>query len=599
MTIPTAPPKVRTLGVLIPKGHRARWGIVALMGVVTAGAESVAALLVAALIAAMTETSLADLNLPLVGDVTEWLPGNALFEQLRYLAIGTGVFFVLKGGLQLARTYIQARVAHRTGARLSSRLFNGYLRMPYSFHISHNSSELIRNASWAADEVVGTYLLPIATIIVQAALLVTLLAVLVASAPTVTTVTVGILLPITIAIMATVRPKLRRLGHVTKESVTSSFNVLQQSLHGIRDVKILGREKFFGTEFRGIRERHARSRYFSAVLSFVPSVSVETLVIIAIIAFIAIASGDGIGPAALPTLGLFAYAGLRMMPATSSIVGAINKLRYGSAVADTVADELGQVQRDAVPRTEPDTPPIVFNDMLELKQINFSYTGDSVTLNDINLTIKKGESVGIVGETGAGKSTLLDIILGLLTPTSGMVTVDGRDIRENTTSWHSMIGLVPQAIYLLDDSVRRNIAYGLGEDEIDDEAVDDAVRLAQLERFLRTLPDGVDTDVGERGIRLSGGQRQRVAIARALYREPEVLVFDEGTASLDNLTEAQLLRSIEDLRDQNHTIITVAHRLTTVKSCDRIILLEAGKITDEGSYDELQERNVTFRRMSS
>jgi ATP-binding cassette, subfamily B, bacterial PglK len=592
-------PRFRTIGVLIPKGHRAKWGVVALMGVATAAAESVAALSIAALIAAMTGTSTAELDLPLVGDITEWLPGSNPTQQLRSLAIAAGLFFIVKGGIDLARMYAQSRVANNTGARLSNRLYQGYLQMPYSSHITRSSSELIRNASWAADEVVATYLMPLATIIVQASLFVMLLAVLVATAPAVTLVTIGILLPTTIVIMTTVRPRLRRLGQVTKRTVKESFTALQQSLHGIRDVKILGREKFFGSVFRNIRQEHARSRYLSNVLGYLPSVAIETLVIVAIIGFILMGSQDGLGTAALPTLGLFAYAGLRMMPATSSIVGAVNKIRYGQSVAATVASEIAEIVGETRSRAKEPAGTIDFNEVLELKGVNFSYDGESPTLQNIDLAIRRGESIGIVGETGAGKSTLLDIILGLLEPNSGTVEVDGLDISGRLRAWHSNIGLVPQTIYILDDTVRRNIAYGLPEELIDEGLLSAAVGLSQLQTFLDTLPDGLDTYVGERGIRLSGGQRQRVAIARALYRRPGVLVFDEGTASLDNLTEAQLLRSIQDLRDQDHTIITVAHRLTTVRNCDRIILLDDGKIADEGTYEELQDRNSMFRQMTS
>lgn len=590
-------PRTKVLRVLIPKGQRSKWIAVAIMGVVTAAAEAIAALSIAALIAAMTDATPASVELPFLGDIGKLLPGETSEEQLRYLAIWVGAFFVVKAGLQLTRTYVQSRVAQGTGAGISTRLFRGYLAMPYSFHISHNSSELMRNATWAADEVVTNFIAPIATILVQTSLLAMLLAVLITAAPVVTLTTLGILLPITIMIVQTVRPKLRQLGRMTKESVKHSLNSLQQTLHGIRDVKILGRERHFSSGFKEIRDELARARYLSVTLGFLPSVSIETLVIVAIIAFIAISSGTGLSDATLPTLGLFAYAGLRMMPAISKVVASVNKLRYGQSVASTVADDLEEVRNSGVRPPRVPAEPLDFSFTLQVNGVDFSYDESSPTLQNIDLTIKKGESLGIVGETGAGKSTLLDIILGLLTPTSGNVTVDGVDLTNSVRSWHANIGLVPQTIYLLDDTVRRNIAYGLNDDEIDDEAVRQAVRLAQLERFLETLPDGVETNVGERGIRLSGGQRQRVAIARALYRSPQVLVFDEGTASLDSLTEAELLRSIQDLRE-DHTIITVAHRLTTVKDSDRIILLEDGRIADQGTYTELQQRNPTFRLMT-
>lgn len=586
-----------TLGTLIPRGQRKNWVIVIVMGIVVAGAEAIAAMTVAALIAAMSEASVGAFQLPIVGSVADIVPGDTAGDRLRFLAIVTAAFFILKSGLLLAKTYVQARVAHMTGANMANRLFEGYLAMPYSFHINNNSSELMRNASWAADEVVATFLTPVATILAQSAMLILLLGVLIATAPIVTLVTIGVLVPLVLVIARLVRPRLHHLGTVTKESVTNALNSLQQSLHGIRDVKVLGRERYFGREFRATRWEMARARYQSATLSQVPSVAVETLVIVTIIVFVAINSTGGIDQSTLPTLALFAYAGMRMMPAVSKMVAGVNSLRYGQSVAETLAGSLRNIASEASRPPPGDVRPPEFAKELVLEDVLFAYDSDSETLKSINLEIKRGESIGIVGETGAGKTTLLDVILGLLTPNSGSVRVDSEEIRDVLRGWHRIIGLVPQTIYLLDDTIRRNIAYGLSDDEIDDEAVEDAVELAQLSEFLATLPHGIETVVGERGVRLSGGQRQRVAIARALYRKPKVLIFDEGTASLDNLTEAELLRAIERLRDE-HTILTVAHRLSTVKNCDRVILLEKGEIRDEGTYEELRERNVTFRRMT-
>jgi ATP-binding cassette, subfamily B, bacterial PglK len=235
---------------------------------------------------------------------------------------------------------------------------------------------------------------------------------------------------------------------------------------------------------------------------------------------------------------------------------------------------------------------------LHLDGVSYRYPGTAQeALADVDLEIRRGETIGIVGPTGGGKSTLVDVILGLLPPTTGQVTVDGMDIRENLPAWHDNIGVVPQLVFLLDDTLRRNIALGLGDDEIDDAKVWEAVRLAQLDGFVCSLSAGLDTVVGERGVRISGGQRQRVAIARALYRQPTVLVFDEGTSALDNLTEGELVSSLEKLRGER-TIITVAHRLTTVRRCDRIVMIENAKVSDVGSFDELARRNATFRRMA-
>jgi ATP-binding cassette subfamily C protein len=568
------------------------------LGLLLAAAESVAAVLIAVLVDTMIPAAESSIELPLVGDVSEWLPGSTQAEQLRFLAIGMAGFFLAKAGLQLIETYVRSRVTQNTGARLANRLFAGYLAMPYKFHIAHNSSELMRNASWAANEVVTNYLTPIAIGLTDVAMLVFLLGVLVFAAPTATLLTIGLLLPVTLIVLRIVRPSLNRLGKVTKKSVQESLGSLQESLHGIRDVKVLGREWYFDREFRRTRQRLARSSYLYPTVAQVPSLTIETLLVLAVLGFVAVRGGEEqMAAASLPFLGLFAYAGLRMMPAMSSIVAAVNRIRYGQSVAETIARNIEMIDAEAedVPRVA--AVPIQFQTAIELEGVGFTYEDGTEVIRDLDLVIHRGESVGIVGATGAGKSTLLDLILGLLDPTAGRITIDGGDLRDDIRGWQAAIGLVPQSIYLLDDTIRRNVAFGIADSEIDDDAVAEAIALARLDDFIASLPQGLETTVGERGVRLSGGQRQRVAIARALYRRPQILIFDEGTASLDNLTEAELLRAIEGLRGER-TIITVAHRLTTVQGCDRVILLADGVIVDQGGYDELRDRNRTFREMT-
>lgn len=586
------------LRTIIPRGQRAKWFAVTVLGLAVAAAESVSAILIAVLVDAMMQTSTTSFDLPILGDVREILPGSTPADQLRVLAIAIAIFFLLKAGLTLTKNYVQARVAQNTGARLANRLFEGYLTMPYSFHISHNSSELMRNASWAADEVVSNFLTPLANLITQGAMLVFLLGVLIAAAPTVTLVTIGLLVPLVLLSLRAVASILHRLGNVTKHSVKETLSSLQQSLAGIRDIKVLGRERFFAEEFRHNRQLLARAKYMYPTVSSIPSLVIETLLVVFILGFVAFGSaGSGVADASLPVLGLFAYAGLRMTPAMSAIVSAVNQIRYGGAAVQTVATNLDLIDAESEPLPTDPAIPMAFSAGLALEGVEFSYETSAEVLRRVDLVIHRGESIGIVGTTGAGKSTLLDLILGLLAPTAGEIKVDGQALHEDLRSWRACLGLVPQSIFLLDDTVRRNIAYGIMDSEIDERALNEAVELSQLSAFIDSLPEGLDTVVGERGIRISGGQRQRVAIARALYRKPEVLIFDEGTASLDNLTEAALLRALEDLKG-THTIITVAHRLTTVKSCDRIILLADGKIVDEGNYEELRTRNVTFREMT-
>jgi ATP-binding cassette subfamily C protein len=239
------------------------------------------------------------------------------------------------------------------------------------------------------------------------------------------------------------------------------------------------------------------------------------------------------------------------------------------------------------------------SERIDLKDIRFAYSKESVpALDAINLSIRKGQSIGIVGPSGGGKSTLIVIILGLLVPDSGRVSVDDADIMTDISGWRGRIGFVPQQIYLLDDTMRRNIAFGLQDTEIDDAKIAEAVRLAYLKDVVAGLHDGLDTVIGEQGTRLSGGQRQRVAIARALYRDPDILVFDEATSALDTVSESEITRAIETLSG-DRTVLFIAHRLSTIKNCDVIAFIEDGKIVDQGGFDELCARNAKFANLAT
>jgi ATP-binding cassette subfamily C protein len=304
------------------------------------------------------------------------------------------------------------------------------------------------------------------------------------------------------------------------------------------------------------------------------------------------------GTGSIAVLGLFAYAALRMLPIVNRITANINKIRFSSGALDNVRDDLDLVRASAegpavgAPRGR-------LESAIELRDVDFTYeAAGTPALRNVDLVIKRGEKLGIAGQTGSGKTTLLDLILGLLSPTSGEVLVDGDPVEARLPGWLSTIGMVPQSVFLIDDTIRRNVAFGIQDRAIDDGRVSEALKLAQLSAFVDALPDGAESVVGERGTRLSGGQRQRIAIARALYSDPSVLILDEGTSALDNTTEAELMEALEDA-SRDRTVIIVAHRLSTVRQTDRIVFLDDGKIVDIGRFDELLERNAAFRRLAT
>jgi len=423
-----------------------------------------------------------------------------------------------------------------------------------------------------------------------------ILAVVIHSAPAVALIAGGVVTITMMGMLRLTQSAHTRWGRQIHRLRASIMQSLQQSLGGVKEVKILGREDFFTSIFARNWRAIMNVQVRRGSLEVAPRLVVETLFVCGVMGVIISLYGGGVG-SVVPLLGLFAYAGLRILPSLHWIVYYQNNLRFGAAALDEIQrDWRNLAEAEDSART---AEPLPLRNQIALHAVSYRYEGaDRDALTCVDLAIKRGESVGIVGATGAGKSTLIDLILGLLEPTAGSVRVDGTDIRERLSSWQRQIGYVPQSIYLMDDSIRRNIAFGIDDAAIDDERVVTALRMAQIEAFVQGLPHGLDTVVGERGIRLSGGQRQRVAVARALYHDPEVLVFDEATAALDSQTESELARAIQSLQ-RKKTLIIIAHRLDTVRHCDRLVFLIGGRVVDAAPFDALQARNPAFRKLAT
>jgi ATP-binding cassette, subfamily B, bacterial PglK len=586
---------VRQTFDLIGRDHPGRWVLLIALALLVSGFEIVGALLVYALLALVVDPGGA-IDMPLVGDLRAYFPTLSERSLLLGTVAAMAVFFLLRSVVRVGATYVQTRVAHNAGARLSNRLVEGYLRWPYAMHLRRHSSELIRNGHQAVLEMVESLVLPLIRVIAEAVLVIGMLVLLTFIAPTATALAVLVVGGAAGLLLLVVQPRLRHLGGVNHESSKATLSAIQQSLHGVRDIKVLARESYFARIYGRSRLRMARARYLQLTAAQLPTIVIETALLGFILLFFALALLRGT-PAqdTLSVLGLFAYVGIRLQPSLRDVVGGLNSLKYSAAPLEDLHADLMAVE--ATP-AQPDSDPLPFTDRVLLDGVSFRYEGTtSAALADIDLEILPGEQIGISGPTGGGKTTLVDVLTGLLEATSGRVLVDGRDLRDHARAWQRNLGIVPQMVFLVDDTLRRNIAFGVSDAEIDEEALREALHLAQLEEFVSELRDGLDTTVGERGVRVSGGQRQRIAIARALYRRPSVLVFDEGTSALDNATEAQLMTAIEGLRGR-HTIILIAHRLSTVRNCDRVVFVEHGRITGSGTYDELVREHPAFREMA-
>lgn len=581
---------------LIGRDQRGRWVVLVLLALVASGFEMLGAALVYVLLALVVDPGGA-IELPLVGDVRSLAGDIGDRTLLLNLLVGMGLFFLLRAGVQVGVTYVQQRVAQNAGARLSNRFVEGYLSWPYAMHLHRNSSELIRNGHQAVKQLVSQVFVPVIRVSAELILIVGMVALLVFVAPAATGLAVLVVGGAAVLLLFLVQPRLKRLGAVSHETSRETLGALQQALQGVRDIKLLGRERYFARRYGRSRLRYARANYLYSAVTELPHTIMELALISFILLFFGVAIGTDLNSQdALSVLGLFAYAGLRIQPSLQRIITGLNNIKYSTAPLADLHTDLVAVEKMSTPADDVD--PLPFDNAIVLRDVSFKYEGTSRdALTGINLTINRGEEIGICGPTGGGKTTLVDLITGLLTPTTGEITVDGQDLRRHARRWQRNLGVVPQAVFLTDDTLRRNIALGIPDREIDEAAVNRAIELAQLTDFIGSLPDGFDTTVGERGVRLSGGQRQRIAIARALYHNPAVLVFDEGTSALDTATEAALMRAVENLRGER-TIIHIAHRLSTVQNSDKVIFIEEGCVSAVGSFDELRYSNERFRQMA-
>jgi ATP-binding cassette, subfamily B, bacterial PglK len=589
----------QTLRLLGPEG-RWRWLLLVALAVVVTGFEAVGALLVYSLMALISGEGAA-LSFPVLGDVRARFPDVPLQTlQVTVAAIVVG-FFLLRALVTVGQVYVQSRLVYNAGARLANHLVRGYLAMPYIAHTQLNSSYLVRNAFDSVQSLVRQVIKPAVEVVAETILVVGLTVVLLVVAPRATLIALAVLGPAVWLLLTIIQPRLKRLGRESQEARRGTLLTMQQALGGLRDIRLHGREQEFGRMFARQRRIMSRTEYLKVSLAELPRVLIETtfVLVVAIVFILAVLAGDG-AETIVSTLGVFAYAGIRLQPSLRKIVQGLNNVRFGSAVVEDLLEDRSRVDAalDARRSSLRSGHGAALSRAIELRGVTFAYApGSPAALCDIDLTIRRGEFLGICGPTGGGKSTLLDLVAGLLQPTVGRVLVDGRPLGEHPAWWYEQLGVVSQSVYLIDDTLRRNIAFGRPEDEIDDELLQRSVERAQLQEVVAGLPEGLDTMVGERGIRLSGGQRQRIAVARALYREPSVIIFDEGTSALDGATEAALVAAVDELK-VGRTLISVAHRISTVRRADRILVVAGGRIVADGNYDRLLHDSELFRGLA-
>jgi ATP-binding cassette, subfamily B, bacterial PglK len=490
--------------------------------------------------------------------------------------------FVIKNALRLSEIYWRGHCAAKSGSELAAQLLRNYLAAPYTFHLSRNSAQLFRNVEVAADTVLQASIAPATAIASNLIVITGVLLVLVLSTPSAALGAASVIALVLVAALRMTARYQRRLGVRAHELRASATQSLQQSLGAVKEVTILGRAAFFADAYARRRSALSQTQLVRLTLQDSLPAVVETVFMCGVAVLLVVARYAQLTNV-LPLLGLFSYAGLRIMPSLGQVMGNINMLRFGQAAVDEIHREFHSLKDYQAERERSGAvPPLPFRDQIVVRDVAYTYPGSShAALHEINFSIRRGEVVGIVGPSAAGKSTLVDVVLGLLVPDAGSIMVDGIAIQKNLAGWQRQIGYVPQAVYFTDDTIRGNVAFGLPDREIDDARVQAAIRRAQIDALIARLPAGLDTIVGERGVRLSGGERQRLAVARALYHEPEILVFDEATSALDEETEQDLAAELDRLRGQK-TLIVIAHRPATIRRCDRLVRLDQGTIRTTG-----------------
>ena len=535
-----------------------------------------------------------------LGDWVHHLPEEPTLRLMIFASLLFVGFVVFKALFLSFVYYAQSRIVSGFRVRLSCRMFSAYQSAPYEWLLQRSTSELQRNILNDTQQVVVGVIMPFLDLIM--AFLMTLfivVAMLISTSP-ITLLATGIIGGGTLLVIHSFRRHLKRIGVVLREEGKNIIQAIQQGFGALIDSRIVGCETYLEKRFRRSITIQSRMAVFRVCITKSTPLAIEAVALVGLLVILLlIMSGEGSFGDAIPVMSVLGVATIRLKQLAGRLALQFNSLNASRAyISGVVKDihELGDLSRKVVAPSG-DVGIDRFHS-LELRRVVYKYPNmDNSAVKDISLVLKRGESIAFVGSTGCGKSTLLNLILGLLEPCGGDIKVNGENIFSVVNQWRKFLGYIPQSIFLLDDSIRANIAFGVSQDAIDDGRLVAALKSACLSEFVDGLPDGLDTVVGERGVRLSGGQRQRIGIARALYFDPEVLVMDEATSALDNKTESEVMVAISNLK-KDRTVIMVAHRLSTVEKCDRLYHLEDGRIVDQGSYEELIKKSKNFRALA-
>ena len=549
----------------------------------------------------------------LVGDISR-LEGEGALAQL-YTAtgfdspqqflfwLGVAVLVALAGAAAISMYTIWrlSLYSQQVGAELSVRLYKYYMQQPWLFHASGSSSQLTNRIALECNRVSIQVVQPLMQINAKLVLALVIALAILFFDPKVAIFGLTLFAIAYFLLFKTVRSRLSKNSSAITQSNQDRFKLMNEGFGGIKDTLLLGRQTDFNRRFERSSYIFGKSMGMNLGLSQAPRYFMELLAFGSMIGLVLylIMTYDGNLGDVLPILALYALAGFKLLPAFQQIYSSLAQLKGNISAFDSLEQDLIDSQHVTTGKPASHAGKLSPQRLIELNNLDLTYPSkEEKALDGLSLEIPVNQVIGLVGASGSGKSTAIDVLLGLIQPQQGGLKVDGQELQgEKLRAWQNNVGFVPQAIFLADASIQENIAFGLPPEEIDPERVQKAAKMAHLDELLERLPDGLETRVGERGIQLSGGQRQRIGIARALYDDAEVLVLDEATSALDGITEKLVMDAIHDFSGKK-TIIMIAHRLATVKACNCIYLLEQGRVLDQGTYEELVEKNESFQQMA-
>tara|TARA_Y100000385_G_scaffold296_1_gene343 strand:- start:5611 stop:7233 length:1623 start_codon:yes stop_codon:yes gene_type:complete len=512
---------------------------------------------------------------PLISSIRNYLSEISNQNFIILFLVAIVVVYLVKALFIVFLTHKQNRFLANINAYISNNLFANYMNQPYSFHLDRNASELLKNIQI---EIAGlsVFFLSLITLFIEGGFTISVLTTLIYIEP-IGALSIGLFYGLlSIIFFQFTKNKLKIWGKQRQDLDSQTTKIALEGLGGIKDLLILGKTSFFTDMFSSKKYLKARVNSNHSTFSQLPRFFLEFLSIIGLVSFIILMLFQGKDTTSLISiLGVFVAATFRMIPSLNRIISGVQSMKYYSNSLDIIHKELKINNRPNQAISQ--KTQFNFQNDIKLENISFSFNEDRVILKNINLKIKKGETIGIIGESGSGKSTLIDLILGLHKPTSGQIIIDGVSGLQTNQQWRKKIGFVSQSIYLIDDTIKNNIALGVQENEINDLKIIELLKQVQLEEFIINLKFGVNSKVGERGVQLSGGQRQRIGIARALYHDPDVIILDEATSALDNETEKDVMESFNNLKGVK-TIIMIAHRTSTLKDCDFIYKIDKGQV---------------------